>query len=143
MIKQLSVFIENTPGRLAKIMTKIADAGINIYALSIADTADFGILRLIVDDAESAKEIMKAQGLMVKMTDVLAVALEHRSGGLAAVLNELAQVGASIEYMYASTSRAQGHDAMAIISLSNQPEVLENLKNTGIRMLSKEDIAHA
>ena len=140
MIKQLSVFVENQTGRLAEVMSSIAEAGINIKALSIADTTEFGILRLIVDGAESAKEILKTQGLSVKVTEVLAVALEDRPGGLAEILSELKRVGASIEYIYASSSYSHAAPAMAIISISNQPEVLESLKKTSIRLLTQEDI---
>ena len=139
MIKQLSVFIENKPGRLAEMMQSISDAGVNIHALSIADTTDFGILRLIVDDADSAKEILKAQGLTVKVTEVLAVALEHKPGSLAHILRELGNAGASIEYIYASTNRGVTHDAMAIISLGNPAEVMA--KSPDIKLLTQADIA--
>ena len=138
MIKQLSVFIENKPGRLADMMDSISDAGINVHALSIADTTDFGILRLIVDDAESAKEILKEQGFTVKVTDVLAVALAHKPGSLAQILRELGDAGASIEYIYASTNRGATHDAMAIISLGNPAKVLAKVPN--IKMLTQADI---
>ncbi|MCL2352086.1 MAG: ACT domain-containing protein [Firmicutes bacterium] len=139
-VKQLSVFIENKPGRLAEVTGYLSDAGVNIHALSVADTTDFGILRMIVDDHNSAREVMKAHGLAVKATDVIAVGLEHRPGSLAGVLKELGRAGVSIEYMYAFTSRSKEHGAMVIIRLSNQAEVMEKVLRTEVRLLGEEDI---
>ena len=140
MVKQLSVFVENKTGRLAEVMSLIAQAKINVQALSIADTADFGILRLIVDNAESAKELLKVQGLTVKVTEVLAVALEDKPGSLASTLCTLSDIGASIEYIYASTSHSHAHEAMAIISISNPAELLEKLHTSNLKLLTEQDI---
>ncbi|MCL2461320.1 MAG: ACT domain-containing protein [Defluviitaleaceae bacterium] len=140
LIKQLSVFIENKPGRLAEVTSFISDAGINIHALSVADTTDFGILRMIVDDPDKARSVMKSAGLTVKPTDVLAAGLEDKPGSLSEVLRELGKCGVSIEYMYAFTSRSSKHHAMVIIRLANQADVLDRVMKSSIRFLEEDDI---
>ena len=98
-LKQLSIFVENKPGRLEAIIDTLGKNNINIRALSIADTTDFGILRLIVDDVDRAKSVLKETGVISKRTDVVAVFLDDRSGGLAKVLSVLTAGGLNIEYM--------------------------------------------
>jgi hypothetical protein len=132
MLKQLSVFVENKPGRLAEVADYIAGAGINIHALSIADTTDFGILRMIVDDAEAAEKVLRAHSLAVKTTDVAAVSLTHEPGSLAGVLRELDRAGVSVEYMYAFTSRSADYDAMVVFCLSDQEAAMEKLRKCDI-----------
>jgi hypothetical protein len=140
MLKQLSVFIENKPGRLSEVIGYIAEAGINIHALCIADTTDFGILRLIVNDAELAKKVLKERGLTVKTTEVLAVSLTHKPGSLAGVLKELDNAGISIEYMYAFTSRDAVYDAMVVLCLSEQAQSMEKIKNCDIALVDADMI---
>ncbi len=136
LIKQISAFIENKPGRLAEVTKYLADDNINIHAISIADTTDFGILRLIVSDPDKAKKTLKDKSLTVKTTEVIAVALEHRPGSLADILSSLAKNDISIEYMYAFTSRSLEHDAMVILRLNNQQESIEKLlKESSIKIL--------
>jgi hypothetical protein len=137
MLKQLSVFIENKQGRLAEVTDYLAEAKINIHALCIADTTDFGILRLIVNDAETAKKVLREQGLTVKTTDVVAVALTHEPGSLAGVLRELERLNVSIEYMYAFTSRDAAYDAMVVLCLSNQEQAFNTIKQSNIRLVDK------
>ncbi|MDR1540238.1 MAG: hypothetical protein LBU32_20000 [Clostridiales bacterium] len=138
VITQISAFIENKPGRLAEVIGFLAQEDINIHALSIADTTDFGILRLIVSNPQKTWEILKERGLTVKLTDVIAVALEHRPGSLARVLGELESKDISIEYMYAFTSRSSSHDAMVIFRLDRQQEALEKIKGCSIELISSE-----
>lgn len=138
LIKQLSVFIENKPGRLADVTEFLAKESINIHALSIADTTDFGILRLIVDNPEHAKEVLRDKKLTVKTTDVVGVSLEHQPGSLASILRELEKEDISIEYMYAFTSRSSEHDAIVILRLANQETAFEKLKNCDIKVLGPE-----
>ena len=138
LITQLSIFIENRQGRLAEITALLGEAGVNIHALSLADTTDYGIMRLIVSDPENAKTAMKANGLMVKTTEVIAVSLTHKPGSLAGVLRKMADVGISIEYMYAFTSRSPGHDAMVILKMENQDEAIKKLDTCGIEILGAE-----
>ena len=113
-IKQLSIFVENKHGRLENIISSFADNGINIRALSIADTTDFGVLRVIVDDVDKAKSVLKEIGIISKTTDVLAVYIDDRAGGLAEVLKDISEAGISIEYMYAFLSKTEGKALMVL-----------------------------
>ena len=135
MIKQLSVFIENKPGRLEEVTGYLADEHINLHALSVADTTDFGILRMIASDPDKAESVLKEKGLMVKTTGVIAVAIGHNPGSLNKVLRELKTLDISIEYMYAFTSRHKEYDAVVILNLSNQDAALEKLKSGGFPLL--------
>ncbi len=139
-LKQLSVFIENKPGRLAEVIGFISEAGINIHALSIADTTDFGILRLIVANVEHAKAILKEKGCTVKTTDVVAVSLEHKVGSLHNVLVALEKADVSIEYMYAFTSRSEDHDAMVILSLTDQENAVKRIEEIGLKLIGADVI---
>ena len=103
IIKQISIFVENKPGRLAEITEIIAKNDINIRALSVADTTHFGILRIIVDDPEMVQRVLKEAGLTVSITSVITAAINDRPGGLAAVLKLFAAHDIQIEYMYAFT----------------------------------------
>ncbi|MCF7838079.1 MAG: ACT domain-containing protein [Candidatus Marinimicrobia bacterium] len=107
-IKQLSVFVENRAGRLADVATRLGEARINIRALSVADTADFGILRLIVDDVDRARQLLAEAGYTVTLTDVLAIQVADQPGGLAAVLRALEEAGLNVEYLYAFVPRTAG-----------------------------------
>ncbi|RMG58106.1 MAG: ACT domain-containing protein, partial [Deltaproteobacteria bacterium] len=105
-VEQISIFLENKSGRLAEVTGILADAGINIRALSLADTADFGILRLIVNDTEKAKEVLKAHGFTVGKTEVVAIEVPDRPGGLAGILRELKGENINVEYMYAFVQKS-------------------------------------
>jgi hypothetical protein len=105
-IKQLSVFVENKSGRLAEITAILAKANIDIRALSIADTTDFGILRLVVDRPDEAEKTLREAGLTVTLTDVLAVGIPDKPGGFASAMKVLAAENIGIEYMYAFVARA-------------------------------------
>ncbi|MDR2903625.1 MAG: ACT domain-containing protein [Clostridiales bacterium] len=137
-IKQLSVFVENKAGRLADITRILADNAINILALSIADTTDFGILRLIVEDPEKALTVLKENNLMVKTTDVIAISITHTPGSLSTVLKKLDDAGVAIEYMYDFSNRSKGQDPMIILRLNNQDKALEALKASGVTILSSD-----
>ena len=100
-IKQLSIFVENKFGRLEAIIDALSKADINLRALSLAEAADYGVLRVIVNDAEKAKKALNDIGVIAKITDVVAVFLDDRAGGLASVLSILKNAEISIEYMYA------------------------------------------
>jgi len=137
-IKQLSVFVENKSGRLAQLTGFLAENGINIHAMSIADTTDFGILRLITSDQLKAEKVLKENGVTVKMTDVLAVGLEHKPGSLSSVLKKLEERNVSIEYMYAFTSRNEKYDAMVILKTAVGSKALEEI--SGLNIIGENDI---
>ena len=137
MFKQITVFIENRPGRLEEVTGCLADEGVNLHALSIADTTDFGILRMIVSDPGRAEAALKQKGFMVKLAAVAAVAVGHSPGSLHKVLRELKALDISIEYMYAFTSRHKEYDAVVIMRLADQDAALIKLENSGIQVLGQ------
>ena len=100
-IRQISIFLENKPGQLSTICRALADAGVNIATLSLADTADFGIVRLIVDDHEKAKAVLTEKGHVLNVREVIAVCVPDRPGGMAEVMQVLDEAEANIEYSYA------------------------------------------
>ena len=137
MFKQITVFLENKPGRLEEVTGCLAENNINLHALSIADTADFGILRMIVSEPDRAASALKRKDFMVKTAGVIAVAIGHTPGSLHKVLKELKTLDVSIEYMYAFTSRHKDYDAIVILSLSDQDAALEKLKKSGFPVLEE------
>lgn len=137
MLKQITVFIENRPGRLEDVTGCLADRDINIHALCIADTTDFGVLRMIVSDPEKAAAVLKEQGFYVKSADVIAVATGHRPGSLHKVLETLNTPELSIEYLYAFTSRHVDYDAIVIMNTGNQELALERIKAGGFTVLDE------
>lgn len=133
-VKQISVFVENKSGSLAKITNVLAENNIDIQALSLADTTDFGILRLIVDSPKKAELALAENHFTIKETDVLAVAIEDVPGGLNKVLAVMEKADIAIEYMYAFTGK-MSENALVILRVENN-EVAENtLKSAGIEVL--------
>ena len=140
MIKQLSIFVENKAGRLAEITAELAKAGVDIRALSVADTTNFGILRLIVDKPDEAERILREAGLTVSLTGVIAVGSPDQPGGFAAAMRALADASIDIEYMYAFISRDEGR-ACVILRVENNEAACEVLHGAGIRLMNDEDIS--
>ena len=138
-IKQLSIFVENKHGRLENIISSFADNDINIRALSIADTTDFGVLRVIVDDVDKAKSVLKENGIISKTTDVLAVYIDDKAGGLATVLKDVSAAGVSIEYMYAFLSKTQGK-ALMVLKADDEEGAELVLRQHGIAIADPDDI---
>jgi len=139
LVKQISIFVENKSGRLADILTLIGEKGIDISALSIADTTDFGILRMIVNNPEGAYSAIKGLGMAVKMTDVIAIAVDDTPGGLARELCKLKDNGVFIEYMYAFIGKCEDR-AMVIIRASDTDAALKVLNDTGAKVLDSEEV---
>ena len=102
-IKQISVFLENTPGHLEKVCRVLADASVNLQTITIAETKDYGIVRAIVDAPEKASEALKENGFFAKLVDVLAIEVEDKPGSLSAILKTASDSGLNVEYMYAMT----------------------------------------
>jgi len=140
LIKQISIFIENKSGRLAEITKLFGEKGVNILALSIADTTDFGILRLIVSDPGLAEKTVKENGLTAKITDVIGVSISHTPGGLAYALSVLNEQGIGIEYMYAFATRTK-ENAMVILKVADNFSAIKHLTDAGIKILGKDDIS--
>jgi hypothetical protein len=138
-VEQISIFLENKSGRLADVAGVLSGAGINIRALSLADTTDFGILRLIVNDTEKAKQVLKENGFTVGKTEVLAVEVADKPGGLAEILNVMKEHGINVEYMYAFVQKSGGH-AIIIFRFDELEKAIEVLQKAGIRILKGEEI---
>ncbi len=139
MIKQLSVFLENKAGRLVAVTEALEKNSINIRALSLADTTDFGILRLIVNFPEKAYQILKDEGFTVKINDVVGVEMPDQPGGLNGVLQFMKKENISIEYLYAFLG-TNGRGAMVIFRVENTQEALDILKTRGIKVLTPESL---
>ena len=138
-VKQLSIFIENRSGRLAAACRSLADHNINILALSLADTADFGILRMIVTDPDTGHAVLKNAGFTVVANDVLAVEVEDRPGGLARILDTLQQKRINVEYMYAFSSITTKRAAL-IFRFEDNEAVVQQLAEAGVNVMSRMDV---
>ena len=138
-VEQISVFLENKAGRLAEVADVLGREGINIRALSLADTTDFGILRLIVNDRERAKKALKEAGFTVGITQVIAVEVEDKPGGLAKILKLLADEGINVEYMYAFVERSSGN-AVLIFKFEDLDKAIEVLQSHGVRVIPGERV---
>lgn len=137
--KQLSLFLENKSGRLAEVTRIIADVNVDILAMSIADTTNFGILRLIVDDIDKAAKALQANGLAVKISDVIAIEVPDKPGGLANVLQIIDQANIGIEYMYAFIGK-NSSVAHVILKIKDAEKVTSILKEKGIKLISSDCI---
>lgn len=139
MVEQLSVFLENASGRLAEVAHVLTRNGINIRALALADMAEFGILRLIVDDPARSRQVLREGGFTVSKTDVLAVAVPDRPGGLAAILDALQGGGVDVEYMYAFVEKS-GENAIIILRIEEIARGVRALEQAGVRMLAGDEV---
>ncbi|MDR2477008.1 MAG: ACT domain-containing protein [Treponema sp.] len=135
-IKQISVFLENTTGRLSEVTRTIAQAGINLRAISIADTADFGILRLIVDKTDEAVGALSAAGFTTRQTSVAAVEIDDVPGSLAKLMELFQQSQVNIEYLYASLEGKAGK-AVVIFKLEDHEKGFKILKENGLTMAER------
>jgi hypothetical protein len=139
-VRQLSLFLENRPGQLRVPCKALGDAGIDILTMSLADTQQFGILRLVVKDWERAKKVLEQAGCVVNVTEVLAVDVPDRPGGLATVLESFEKSGMSIEYMYAFTARERGKYATLMVRLEDPDAGARALGAAGVRLVSAEEL---
>ena len=138
-VEQITVFLENQSGRLADVASILAAAGVNIRALSLADSADFGILRLIVNDTDKATQVLKAQGFTVAKTEVVGVQVPDRPGGLAEILNAMKGKQVNVEYMYAFVHKS-AVDATIIFRFDDLEKGIACLRQAGIKILQGEDL---
>ena len=138
-VKQISVFLENKSGRLARVTQVLGNNSINIRALSIADTTDFGILRLIVNDPDKAFSILKEDGFTVSVTDVLAVEVLDEPGGLSNTMEVLKQAGINIEYLYAFLQKAS-NAALVVFRVEQLDEAITALQSKNIRILAGDEV---
>ena len=139
IIKQLSAFIENKTGRLYAAADTLAKNGINISALSLADTSEFGIVRLLVDDPEKGKQVLADSGVTVRITHVVALAMDDTPGGAVEILKTLAENNLSVEYMYACVGRQSGK-ALMVLRASDNTGAEEALHKAGFNDIDPRDI---
>ncbi|SHI44609.1 ACT domain protein [Malonomonas rubra DSM 5091] len=133
-VEQISIFIENKSGRLAEVSGVLGDAGVNIRALSLADTSDFGILRLIVNDTDLAFKVLREQNFTVSKTEVIGVEVPDSPGGLSSLLQTLDKNNINVEYMYAFVERS-GDNAVIIFRFDDVDAAIEVLKNNNIKII--------
>lgn len=139
LVKQISVFVENARGKLSKVTQILAENGINIRALSIADTTDFGILRLIVQDPDKALAVLKENDITVKSTDVIVVEIADKPSGLNSALVLLRDAAITIKYMYAFVSKKE-NEAYVILKCDNAETAIQALTDGGVRVVEAKDV---
>ena len=139
IIKQLSVFVENKKGRMAEITNVLAKNNIDIRAISIADTTDYGILRLIVNNPQKAQDVLKSASMTVTLTGVIAIAIPDKPGGLSLAIQLLSDRDVQIEYMYAFLNPTDA-TAFVIMRVDNEENAIDALSKGGIRLMKEEEI---
>lgn len=139
IIQQVSVFIENKSGKIYEAASVLAEKNVNIRSLTLADTASFGVLRMIVDKPDVAYEAFKASGLTAKISEVLAIEVPDQVGGFAAVMKIMSDAGINVEYMYAFVEKNQDN-AVLIFRFDDVRKTLELLKGKGLRILQAREV---
>lgn len=139
-VEQIAIFLENRSGRLAEISSTLASKGINIRAMSLADTADFGILRLIVNDTDKAVKILKESNFTVSIAEVVVVEVPDKPGGLARVLEIIQDAELNVEYIYAF-SQKRGESGLIIFRFDESDKAIEILSSAGIRIMTGEEVS--
>ena len=140
-VEQISIFIENKEGRLAEVTAILRDANINIRAVSLADTTDFGVLRLIVNDNDKAEKVLKKEGFTVGRTQVLAVEMQDEPGGLNEILDSFFENEVNLEYMYAFAN-PKGKNAIMIFRFDDHDKALKILAQQNIKVFSAREISN-
>lgn len=138
-VKQLEIFLENKSGRLADISHTLAENAINIRALSLANTADSGILRLVVNDTTKAQQVLTEHGFTVVLTEVLAVEVPDKPGALDCILQIIRKAGLKVEYMYAF-SKKSGESGMLLFRFDDQDAAAAVFRKAGCRLLSDDEV---
>lgn len=138
-IEQISIFIENRSGRLAQITSALGESGVNIRAMSLADTSDFGILRLIVNDVDRAVEVLKKKGFTVRLSYVVAVEVKDQPGELGRFLTALEEAGLNVEYMYAFVQKS-GEHAVVIFRFEDLDRAVDVIQRGGYVLLSRDRV---
>ena len=141
-IRQISMFIENKPGQLSTVCRDLAETGVNIATLSLADTADFGIVRMIVDDHEKAEDVLAEKGHVVNVREVIAVCVPDRPGGMAEVMQVLDKAGVNIEYSYAFAFH-KGEKAVLVFRFSDNDRAESALKTAGYTTLGEDEVSRS
>ncbi|MEI6784527.1 MAG: amino acid-binding protein [Verrucomicrobiota bacterium] len=138
-VKQLSLFLENKPGALSQPIKLLAQANLNVLTLSIADTAQFGILRLVVREWEKASQVLQADGFVVKVSDLVAIEVADEAGGLAEILDTLEKARVNLEYMYGFTLKQEGKGVLAF-RFDDPDRAIAALQKKGISPVRSVDL---
>jgi hypothetical protein len=138
-IKQLSLFVENRPGRMAKVSKSLSDAGVNIRAMTIAEAGDFGVIRMVVDNPEKGYKVLHENGFTVSTTDVLAVEMKDTPGGLYEIVNTLGENSINVDYAYAFVT-AKAEKAMLILRVDDITKARQALSAKGVKIATKEEL---
>ncbi len=138
-IKQLSVFIENREGRLEEVLSALKAVNVNIVSLSLADTSEFGMLRMIVDNPEEGKKALKEKGMSAMLTEVMVIKMAHRVGYLQELLGLICKAGINIEYMYSLSNGTD--DASIVLKTSDLDKVKEVLEKSGVDAVTNSEIS--
>ena len=146
-LKQISLFLENKPGNVRKVCRTLADNGINIETMALADTEQFGILRLLVKEWEHAKDVFEQNGVVVRVSEVVALTVSHRPGGLADILDTLDDAGLNIEYMYGffqhigvKQETGTTGSAINVFRFDNPDAAVETLQKRNIQVLGSKEL---
>ena len=138
-ISQIAIFMENKPGHLRTVCRSLAEAGVNITTLSLADTSQYGILRLLANDWEKARDALIQAGFVVNVTEVLAVEVDDKPGGLLALLDIVGELEVNIEYMYPFTRR-RGENAVIVFRFDDPDRAITALRSKNVRILSSSEV---
>ena len=139
-VKQISIYLDNRSGELAKVTKLLSDAGINLRSMCIADTERFGVLRVIADDPAKADEVLDAAGETFRIRELVAFSMPDRAGGLSEVLSVLAENDINMEYLYALITGKDRNKACAVMRVEDNEKTERILRENGIEVLSEEDI---
>jgi len=138
-IKQISLFVENRPGRMAKVSKTLSDAGVNIRAMTIAEAGDFGVIRMVVDNPDKGYKVLHDSGFTVSVTDVLAVEMKDTPGGLYEIVDTLGINKINVDYAYAFVT-AKAERAMLILRVDDLPRAKQALSSKGVKIATKDEI---
>lgn len=138
-IKQISLFVENRPGRMSKVSKTLSDAGVNIRAMTIAEAGDFGVIRMVVDNPDKGYKVLHDSGFTVSVTDVLAVEMKDTPGGLYEIVDTLGINKINVDYAYAFVT-AKAERAMLILRVDDLPRAKQALSSRGVKIATKDEI---
>ena len=139
-LQQLSLFLENRSGALRAPCDALAAAGIDVLTMSLADSTQFGVLRLVVRDPERALQVLEKAGMVAKVTEVVTVQVENKPGGLAAILKAIDEAGLGVEYMYDFGAACKGGQAAIIFRFDDPDTAVKALTAAGVRVLTREEM---
>ncbi len=141
MVKQISIFLKNQPGELMKVTGLLKENGINIKALTVAETADFGILRIVVNDPDKCVKVLKDQNFLVDLTEIMAIEMKDQPGGLHDIAVLLGSAGVNIEYLYAFSHKSASNAILLVaITKEHQKKAVDTLKAKKIKVFTQEEV---